>query len=60
MKKGKSLTLLVLVLEIAFIVVLHAVKITNLEKAAARDMNRNSPSETFDNHQKTPFALAKY
>ena len=36
MKKGKSLTVLVLVLEIAFIAVLHAVKINQSEKTAAK------------------------
>ena len=60
MKKGKSLTVLVLVLEIAFIAVLHAVKFTQSEKAAAKEMNRNSPAETFETHAKPPFALAKY
>ena len=60
MKKGKSLTVLVLVLEIAFIAVLHVVKINQSEKAAAKEMNRNNPAETLETHQKPPFALAKY
>jgi len=58
MKQGKSLTVLVLVLEIAFIAVLHAVKIS--EKAATKEMTRNSSVETLEVHQKPPFALAKY
>jgi len=60
MKQGKSLTVLVLVLEIAFIAVLHAVKITQSEKAATKEMTRNSSVETLEVHQKPPFALAKY
>jgi len=60
MKKGKSLTVLVLVLEIAFIAVLHAVKINQSEKTAAKEINRNSSAESLEIHQKPPFALAKY
>lgn len=61
MKKGTSrLTVIVLVLEIAFIAVLHAVKINQSEKAAVKEMNRNNPTETLEIHQKAPFALAKY
>ena len=60
MKKGKSLTVVVLVVEIAFIALLHAVKINQSEKAAVKEMNRYSPTETFETHQKPPFALAKY
>lgn len=60
MKKGKRLTVLVLVLEIAFIAALHAVKITQSEKAATKEMSRNSQAETLEIHQKPPFTLAKY
>jgi hypothetical protein len=60
MQKGKSLTLVVLVLEIAFIAVLHTVKITHSEKAATKEMSRNNSAETLEIHQKPPFALAKY
>lgn len=43
MKKGKNLTALVLVLEIASIVVLHAIKINQTEKAptAGKEVSRN-------------------
>ena len=37
MKKGKTLTVLVLVVEIASIVVLHAVKISQSEKIASKE-----------------------
>jgi hypothetical protein len=60
MKKGKRLTVLVLVLEIAFIAILHAVKITQSEKAATKEMSRNSSAENLETHQKAPFTLAKY
>lgn len=44
MKKGKNLTALVLALEIASIVVLHAIKISQTEKtpAGGKEVSRNS------------------
>lgn len=60
MPKGKALTVLVLVVEIASIVVLHAVKITQAEKTASKEVIRNSSAEASDTRQKGTFTLAVY
>lgn len=53
MKKGKTLTTLVLVLEIACIVVLHAVKINQSEKAANKEITKNTFPEPVEGKPKT-------
>jgi hypothetical protein len=60
MQKGKTLTLLVLVIEIASIVILHAVKINQSEKTAAKEAVRNSAVEVSDSHQKGTYSLAAF
>lgn len=60
MQKGKTLTLLVLAVEIASIVVLHAVKIKESEKMAAKEAIRNSSVELSDSHQKGNYSLAAF
>ena len=59
MKKGKTLTVLVLVLEIASIAVLHAVKI-NSEKTAVKEAARNISPETVDSRSRSGFTLAVF
>jgi hypothetical protein len=59
MKKGKALTVLVLVLEIASITILHAVKINQSEKAAAKEVSR-SASEVVGAKPKTVYSLAVF
>jgi hypothetical protein len=53
MQKGKTLTLLVLVIEIASIVILHAVKINQSEKTATKEAIRNSAVEVSDAHEQS-------
>lgn len=60
MQKGKTLTFLVLVFEIASIVVLHAVKLNQTEKTAAKENVRNSAAEVSEGHQKTTYSLAAF
>ena len=60
MPKGKTLTVLVLVVEIASIVILHAVKITQAEKTASKEVIRNSSAEVPDDRQKGNFSLAAF
>ena len=60
MQKGKTLTLLVLVVEIASIVILHAVKINQTEKTATKETIHNSAAEVSDTHQKPAFSLAAF
>lgn len=59
MKKGKTLTALVLVLEIASITILHAVKISQ-EKAASKEITKNTPSEPVDAKQRPTYSLASF
>jgi hypothetical protein len=59
MKKGKTLTALVLVLEIATITILHAVKIQS-EKTASKEVTRNTQPETGDSKQGSPYSLAVF
>lgn len=60
MKKGKTLTLLVLAVEIASIVVLHAVKINHTEKAAIKEVSRNSAPEQADSRTQASYSLALF
>jgi len=53
MKKGKTLTTLVLVLEIACIAVLHAVKINQAEKSASKEITKNAFPEPVEGKPKT-------
>jgi hypothetical protein len=59
MKKGKALTLLVLVLEIASITILHAVKINQSEKTSAKEVSK-SASEVVGSRPKTAYSLAAF
>jgi hypothetical protein len=59
MKKGKTLTVLVLVVEIASITILHAVKINQSEKAGAKEVSK-SASEVAGSKQKTVYSLASF
>jgi hypothetical protein len=60
MKKGKTLTVLVLVLEIAAIAVLHAVKINQSEKTASKEISKTSPQEPVDAKQRPIYSLASF
>jgi hypothetical protein len=60
MKKGKTLTVLVLILEIATITVLHAVKISQSEKIAGKEISKNTPSEPVDARQRPTYTLAAF
>jgi hypothetical protein len=60
MKKGKTLTALVLVLEIASIAVLHAVKINQSQKTASKEISRNNPQEPVDVKQRPTYSLAVF
>jgi hypothetical protein len=57
--KGKTLTGLVLVVEIASIAILHAVKINHSEKTAAKEISRSLPaSEAMEPRGKPVITLA--
>ena len=57
--KGKTLTGLVLVIEIASIAILHAVKINHSEKNAAKEVSKTVPAvETADARAKPTISLA--
>ena len=60
MQKGKTLTLLVLAVEIASIVILHAVKINHTEKGAAKEAVRNSSGDLSDTRQKATYSVAAF
>ena len=60
MQKGKTLTLLVLAVEIASIVILHAVKINQSEKTAAKEAIHNNAADVSDTHQKATYSLAAF
>ena len=60
MKKGKTLTALVLIVEIASITILHAVKINHSEKTASKEISKNTPSEPVDAKQKPTYSLAAF
>ena len=59
MKKGKTLTVLVLVVEIASITILHAVKINQSERTAAKEVSK-SASEVAGSKPKTVYSLAVF
>ena len=59
MKKGKTLTVLVLVVEIASITILHAVKINQSEKTASKEVSK-SASEVAGSKPKTVYSLAVF
>jgi hypothetical protein len=59
MKKGKTLTAIVLILEIASITVLHAVKIRS-EKTTAKEISKNTSQEPVDAKQRPPYSLAAF
>ena len=57
--KGKTLTGLVLVVEIASIAILHAVKINHPEKTAAKELSRSLPAvEPLDTRAKPAISFA--
>ena len=56
--KGKTLTAIVLVIEIVSISILHAVKINQTEKSAAKEISRNSDSEALDSRPKSALSFA--
>lgn len=58
MKKGKTLTALVLVLEIASITVLHAVKINH--KSTSKELSKNLNSEQPESRSKSTYSLAVF
>jgi hypothetical protein len=59
MKKGKNRTMLVLALEIAAIIVLHAVKLNQTEKMAAnKEANHNSAATQTESRINPPYSLA--
>jgi hypothetical protein len=60
MKKGKFLTALVLILEIASITILHAVKISQSEKTASKEISKNTPQEPVDAKQRPTYTLAAF
>ena len=60
MKKGKTLTALVLVLEIASIAVLHAVKINQTDKNASKEVSRSVNPEPMDSRAKPTYSLAAF
>jgi hypothetical protein len=60
MKKGKTLTALVLVLEIATISILHAVKISHSDKTAGKEISKNTPQEPVDIKQKPTYSFAAF
>ena len=61
MKKGKTLTTLVLVIEIVCIAVLHAVKINQSEKSANKEITKNNFPEPIEGKPKTAaFTLAVF
>jgi hypothetical protein len=60
MKKGKTLTAFVLVLEIATIAVLHAVKINQTEKATNKEISRNLSADQPDSRGRSAYSLAVF
>jgi hypothetical protein len=60
MKKGKTLTALVLVLEIASITILHALKISQSEKTASKEITKNTAQEPVDAKPRPTYSLAAF
>ena len=61
MKKGKNPNMLVLALEIAAIIVLHAVKINQTEKMANnKEISRNAASTQGDSKMKSAYTFTAF
>jgi hypothetical protein len=61
MKKGKNPTLFVLALEIAAIVVLHAVKLNQNEKSAGnKETTKNAAGQQPDSKMRSSVTLASF
>ena len=60
MKKGNTLTLLVLALEITTIVVLHALRINHSEKAVNKEISRNISADQPDSRSRSTYSLAVF
>ena len=60
MKKGKTLTALVLILEISTIAVLHAVKINHSEKTASKEVSKANAPEPVEAKEKPTYMLASF
>jgi hypothetical protein len=61
MKKGKNPNVLVLALEIAAIVVLHAIKINQTEKMSGnKEISRNAASVQTDSRITSSYTLAAF
>ena len=61
MKKGKSKTVFVLALEIAAIVVLHAVKISHNEKIPSnKEISKSATTPPADSKTKSVYSLAVF
>jgi hypothetical protein len=56
--KGKTLTAIVLILEIASIAVLHAVKFNQSEKTAVKEITKAASAEIMDTRAKPVISLA--
>ena len=56
--KGKTLTGIVLIAEIASIAILHAVKLNHSEKTATKEISRNMSAEVTDTRVKPAITLA--
>jgi hypothetical protein len=60
MKKGNTLTIFVLALEITTIAVLHAVKINHSEKVTNKEISRNNSAEQPDGRARPTYSLAVF
>jgi hypothetical protein len=60
MKQGKSLTALILVLEITTIAILHAVKINQSEKTPGKEITKNNSQEPADAKPRSTYSLAVF
>jgi hypothetical protein len=60
MKKGKSSTLILLIVEIATITVLHAVKINHSGKPGSKEMGKNIYSSQPESKMGSTFSIALY
>ncbi len=60
MEKGKTLTVLVLAIEITTIAILHAVKINQTEKNATKEISRSVTAEQPDLRSRPTYSLAVF
>jgi hypothetical protein len=60
MEKGKTLTVLVLAIEITTIAILHAVKINQTEKNATKEISRSVTAEQADSRSRPTYSLAVF